>query len=283
MRAVITLTTDFGTVDTYVGAMKGVILGINPEATIVDICHDIEPQNLAQAAFLVSTAYPYYPPGSIHVVVVDPGVGSARRAILLATPSASFIAPDNGVLTHVLIESTPQAPEARRRGTAKTMAIGPGLQAFALTERRFWRPTVSSTFHGRDIFAPVAAHLSLGVPPSHFGGPLSSLTVIPLPQRKRRTAGMTGHIIHIDHFGNLITDIMGHDLPKEDVAIEVRGQRIQGLSPSYAEGGKLLALIGSSSRLEIAARNDSAAWQLGARTGDEVRVVQSRPGEQRRA
>ena len=282
MRAVITLTTDFGTIDTYVGAMKGVILGLNPEATIVDICHDIEPQNLAQAAFLMSTVYPYYPPGSIHVVVVDPEVGSARRAILLATPSAFFIAPDNGVLTYVLRESGPQAPKASRRGTPKTMAIGPGIQAFALTERRFWQPTASSTFHGRDIFAPVAAHLSLGVPPSHFGGALSSLTVIPLPQPKRRTGGVAGHIIHIDRFGNLITDIMGQDLPQGDIAIEVRGQRIEGLSSSYAEGDELLALIGSSGRLEIAARNDSAAWQLGARIGDEVRVVKSSPRGRRR-
>lgn len=281
MRAVITLTTDFGTLDTYVGAMKGVILGMNPEAIVVDICHDIEPQNLAQAAYLLSTAYPYYPPGSIHVVVVDPGVGSARRAILLVAPSAFFIAPDNGVLTYVLRELNRETPKGSRRGALKA-ELGPGLQAFSLTESRFWRPTVSSTFHGRDVFAPVAAHLSLGVPPSHFGEALSSLTVIPVPQPSRQAGAMIGHVIHIDRFGNLITDIGSHDLPGGDVAIEVRGRRIEGLSLSYAEGGELLAIIGSSDRLEIAARNDSAAWQLGARIGDEVQVVLVGPRSGRR-
>ncbi|HJX70178.1 MAG TPA: SAM-dependent chlorinase/fluorinase, partial [Dehalococcoidia bacterium] len=248
MGAIITLTTDFGTQDAYVAAMKGVILGINPGATLVDICHSIEPQNIAQAAFVIGTAYDYFPQDTIHVVIIDPGVGSQRRAIALKTPRAFFVAPDNGVLSYV-IGASPEEP-----------------QAVALTNPKFWRHPVSSTFHGRDIFAPVAAHLSLGVPLEEFGEVIPSLFAFPMPHPRMGANGeLIGHIIHIDHFGNLITNVKKEDLPSGKLCLEIAGQRIESLSTSYAAGDKLLAVLGSSGHLEIAAKNGSAAGLLGAK------------------
>lgn len=251
---IITLTTDFGLDDPYVAAMKGAILSINPRVTIVDICHTIKPQNIAQAAFILSTTYQYFPEGTIHVVVVDPGVGTERKALLLVTPSAFFLAPDNGVLSHIVEEAYE-------------------LEAIALTNPHFWLSSLSTTFHGRDIFAPVAAHLSLGVPPHEFGDPIPSIFTFPIPRPRAGEDGiLVGHILHIDRFGNLITDIKGDDLPKGRLFIEVCGHIIDGLSQSYAEGEELLAIIGSSQRLEVSVKNSSAARFLRAKMGDEVKV-----------
>jgi S-adenosylmethionine hydrolase len=263
MTPIITLTTDLGLTDAYVSAMKGVVLGINPEAKLVDICHTIKPQNIAQAAFVLSRAYPFFPQGTIHVVVVDPGVGTERRAIILRTKLASFIAPDNGVLSYVIQQSS-------------------AWEAVAITKPRFWLPTVSPTFHGRDIFAPVAARLSMGLSLAGFGDVVTSVTTLPLPQPYQVADGsMVGHIVHIDSFGNLITDIKSSDLPqaKQAVTIEVGGQLISGLSRTYAEGSGLLALIGSDGYLEIAVKEGSASAVLSARVGDEVIVKQLSSGE----
>ena len=255
MAAIITLTTDFGAQDAYVATMKGVILDINPEVTIVDICHSIEPQNIAQAAFIISTAYDYFPRDTIHVVIVDPGVGSQRKAIILKTQNALFVAPDNGVLSYI-ISASPEEP-----------------QAVELTNPKFWRHPVSSTFHGRDIFAPVAAHLSLGVPLEEFGQAITSLSTFPMPHPQTVAKGkLLGHILHIDRFGNLITDVVKEDLPQGNLSVEIAGRQIEGLSISYAEGDELLALLGSSGHLEVALKNGSAASLLGARIGDEVRI-----------
>ena len=256
MVPIITLTTDLGLTDAYVAAMKGVILGINPEAKLVDICHTIKPQNIPQAAFVLSQAYPFFPEGTIHVVVVDPGVGTRRRAIILKTKLATFIAPDNGVLSHVIQQSL-------------------AWEAVAITKPRFWRPKVSPTFHGRDIFAPVAAWLSLGFPLTDFGEVITSVTVLPLPQPYQAADGsIVGHIIHIDSFGNLITDLKGDDLPqaKQGVTIEVGNHLISGLSRTYAEGSGLLALIGSDGYLEIALKDGNASALLDAEVGDEVKI-----------
>jgi len=260
MAPIITLTTDLGLTDAYVAEMKGVILGINPEAKLVDICHTIKPQNVAQAAFVLSRAYPFFPEGAIHVVVVDPGVGTRRRAIILRTKSASFVAPDNGVLSYVIGQSS-------------------AWEAVAITQPRFWRPTVSPTFHGRDIFAPVAARLSLGLPLTDFGEVITSVTMLPLPQPYQAVDGsIVGHVIHIDSFGNLITDVSSDNLPKgkRGLTIEVGGQLISGLSHTYAEGKGLLALIGSDGYLEIAVKDGNASAVLSAKVGDEVRIRQSR-------
>ena len=256
MAPIITLTSDLGLTDAYVAAMKGVILSINPEAKLVDICHTIKPQNIIQAGFVLSRAYPFFPQGTIHVAVVDPGVGTQRRAIILRTRSASFVAPDNGVLSYVIGQSS-------------------AWEAVAITQPQFWRPTVSPTFHGRDIFAPVAARLSLGLPLTDFGEVITSVTMLPLPQPYQAADGsMVGHVIHIDSFGNLITDINSDNLPKgkRGLTIEVGGQLISGLSRTYAEGKGLLALIGSDGYLEIAVKEGNASTVLSAKVGDEVRI-----------
>lgn len=276
MSPVITLTTDFGNMDAYVAAMKGVILSINPSVTIVDICHSIEPQNIAQAALMLNSASSYFPPGSIHIAVVDPGVGSKRRAVILETPRGLFLAPDNGILSYVIEGFLSEGISAQNKPCQKELPSG--LRAIVLTNPRYWRSPVSSTFHGRNIFAPVAAHLSLDMPPTEFGEETNSLLTFPIPHPMFTSeGGLVGHIIYIDHFGNLITDIKDQDLPKEDISIDVSSHRIHGLSSSYARGEGLLALIGSSSNLEIAMKNGNAARLLRAHMGDEVKIIKKRP------
>ncbi len=273
MSNVITLTTDFGTDDVYVATMKGVILSINPRVAIVDICHAIQPQNIAQAAFVLSTAYHYFPEGTIHIVVVDPGVGTERRAVLLVTPSAFFIAPDNGVLSYIIEEASLELEGQSSIGEGQRQ-LGHGLQAFALTNPHFWCYPVSATFHGRDIFAPVAAHLSSGIPVQDFGEPIDTLFTFPLPRPQIKEDGvLAGYVIHIDHFGNLITTFKQEDLPKGRIFIEVAGHIIEGISQSYAEASELLAIIGSSGNLEISLKNGNAARLLRAKIGNEVSIT----------
>ncbi len=271
MSGTVTLTTDFGTADGYVAAMKGVILGINPAAKLVDISHGIQAQNIPQAAFVLGTAYPYFPDGTVHLVVVDPGVGTARRAVILKTSRAYFVAPDNGVLSYVL----------RSAGKAGRVEKGPrylklpaGLEALAITRPRFWRQPVSATFHGRDIFAPVAARLALGVPPAEFGETVSGLTVLPWGGAYREAGELVGHIIHVDNFGNLITSIAAGDLPpnREEIGIEIGQRRIQGLSVTYEDRDGLLALVGSSGYLEIAVRGGNASALLEEEVGGKVKI-----------
>ena len=263
---IITLTTDFGLSDSYVGIMKGVILGIARNVTIVDITHQIAPQDIHQAAYIVQTFGAFFPPGTIHVVVVDPGVGSKRRRIILTTPNAVYVAPDNGVLTYVWREAITQWGMER-------------CAVYNLTEPRYWLPYVSSTFHGRDVFAPVAAHLALGVPPAQFGERCAEIVEAALEQPSLGRHGeLVGRIIHIDHFGNCVTNITLKHLREagigERMTAQLIGQRIEGLYRTYADVaiGALVALIGSSDHLEIAVRNGSAAQTLGAGIGDIVRV-----------
>ncbi len=273
MSAIITLTTDFGLTDGYVAAMKGVILSINPEAKLIDICHTIKPQNIAQAAFILSTAYQFFPCGTIHLVVVDPGVGTERKAIILRTPSADFVAPDNGVLSYVIHQASAQPVESD--ANQQQIELEPGLEAVAINKPQFWRSPVSSTFHGRDIFAPVAARLSLGFKPVDFGEPISSFTMLPLSFPHQAPDGsLVGHIIHIDNFGNLITDIRSENLPqtKPVLIIQIGSHLIRGLSHTYAEGKGLLALLGSSGYLEVSLNMGNASVFLDAEVGSEVRI-----------
>ncbi len=270
MAAIITLTTDFGLADSYVAAMKGVILSINPAARLVDVSHVIKPQNVRQAAFVLSTAYKSFPPGTIHLAVVDPGVGTGRRAVILRTPSADFIAPDNGVLSHII-----QPSVTPLESYGEQVKLGPGLEAVTISNPEFWRLPVSPTFHGRDIFAPVAAHLSLGRPLTAFGEAINSLTALPVLRPRQTAEGtISGHIQHIDNFGNLITDIRSSDLPRtgQPITIEVGNRRIHGVSSTYGEGKELQALIGSSDFLEVAWRDGNASVHLNASVGDEVRM-----------
>jgi len=276
-EAIITLTTDFGIDDAYVAAMKGVILDINPGATIVDISHSIEPQDIRQGAFVFSTAYTYFPQDTVHLVVVDPGVGGPRRAIILETANAIFVAPDNGVLSYVV-----QASTRKRISRATLMKLPPELQAFEITNSKYWHHPVSSTFHGRDIFAPVAAHISLGKPLNELGRAITSVNVFPLPRPQPDADGnLIGHVLHIDRFGNLITDITSQDLPSGKFRIEIAGRRIASLSQSYEPAQELLALIGSSGRLEIALKGGCASRLLGSKVGDELHLVSQRTSRNR--
>lgn len=253
---VISLLTDFGTRDGYVGIMRGVILRLNPAATVLDLCHNVLPQDVAGAAFILSTAYPYFAPDTIHVVVVDPGVGSKRRAIALRTERGTFVAPDNGVLSYVL-------------------AFEACLAMVALSNPEYWLTPVSRTFHGRDVFAPVAAHISLGVPLYDLGAPVDDPVQLPIPQPRLSSDGcIIGQVVHVDHFGNLITNVPHEMLPEGTrVGIGIAGRSIAGPEEAYAAAadGELLALIGSSGNLEVALRNGSAASALG--TGRDTEVV----------
>jgi S-adenosyl-L-methionine hydrolase (adenosine-forming) len=258
MNRIITLTTDFGLSDGFVGVMKGVILSIAPEAIIVDITHDIAPQDIRQGAFLFAASARYFPANAIHVVVVDPGVGSARRPIAIQVGENFFVAPDNGVLSLAL-------------GDAK-------IRAVHLNRPEFWLPRVSRTFHGRDIFAPIAAHLARGVPLESLGDAIDDYVRLDLPRATRDANGaITGTIIHIDRFGNLITNIgeeLFEGLDRAPLRVCIGEKMIQGIRQTYADGakGEAIALISSSWQLEIAVREGNAAAMLGVQIGERVVV-----------
>ncbi len=275
MSSVITLTTDFGLTDAYVGATKGAILSVNPDAVIVDITHSIEPQNIVQGAFVLNNAYRYFPKHSIHIAVVDPGVGSKRCGVILKTSSALFVAPDNGILSWVINELSLN-DDCSNQGSLPSakLLLGDGLEAVAVTDPRFWRQPVSATFHARDIFAPVAAGLSLGISIYEFGEKLNSLHVFPV-QRPfvGQDGSLSGHVIHVDHFGNLITDIRSTDLSRRNVVIEIAGYQIRGLMRYYKESDGLVAVLGSNGYLEISIPKRNACIYLGAKVGDKVTVV----------
>ncbi|MGQ9598094.1 MAG: SAM hydrolase/SAM-dependent halogenase family protein [Anaerolineae bacterium] len=258
-RPIIALTTDFGQADGYVGIMKVVILGICPEAALIDITHDIRPHAVRQAAYILSTVAPYFPPGTVHLVVVDPGVGSERRPIVIQTDRATYVAPDNGVLSLVL----------QQEPIRLAISLHP-------MDPWFYPPHISATFHGRDIFAPAAAHLACGVDPYTLGLPLTPADLVTLPsiQPQLSTEGVwQGEILHVDRFGNLITNfrLVSSDF-QSPVSIRVGKEQIERISRTYAdvEPGELLAYLGSSGYLEIAVREGNAAVRLGVTVGDPV-------------
>jgi S-adenosylmethionine hydrolase len=276
MSSIITLTTDFGYDDAYVAAVKGAILSINPDANVIDISHSIKPQNILQAAFILSVAYRYFPKQTIHMAIVDPGVGSERQGIILKTHSAIFVAPDNGILSYIIddLVSVENHALTEQSHDLKEMVFKKGLEAAAITDPRFWRHPVSSTFHGRDIFAPVAASLSLGISIYEFGEKINSLHVLPIPRPSLDSEGnLVGQILHVDRFGNLITNIKGNDLPGKNVVIEVAGYCIQGISDYYAQNKGVMAIMGSSGYLEVSLRDGSACDFLGTAVGDEIKVT----------
>jgi len=276
MSSIVTLTTDFGYDDAYVGAVKGAILSINPEANIIDISHSIKPQDILQAAFILSVAYRYFPKQTIHMAIVDPGVGSERQGIILKTPLAIFVAPDNGILSYIIDDlfSIESQPFTEQTHELNEVVFKKGLEAAAITDPRFWRHPVSSTFHGRDIFAPVAAGLSLGISLYEFGEKINSLHILPIPKPSLGTEGnLIGRVLHVDRFGTLITNIKSNDLPGKDVVIEVAGYCIQGISDYYAQKEGVMAIVGSSGYLEVSLRDGSACEFLGAIVGDEIKVT----------
>ena len=275
-RPIITLTTDFGMKDSYVGAMKGVILDIAPDATIVDVSHEVKRHNIHEAAYVLATASRFFPSHSIHIAVVDPGVGSARKPLALLTPRGTFVSPDNGTLTHVL-NSFGQVSHTTKAGAIPAYAkIPEGCVAYELDNPGFWLPRGTRTFHGRDIFAPSSAHLANGAEVTEMGAPVESIACLPGSAYSFDNGTVTGTIVHIDKYGNLITNIPSDALGNE-TEIHVLGRMIAGLSDSYQESiGGLLAIIGSQDTLEIAVGEGDARTFLNASVGDRVVVQPSR-------
>jgi S-adenosylmethionine hydrolase len=268
MAGPIVLLTDFGLADAYVGAMKGVILRVNPNATIVDLCHEVAPQAIEEGALLLAESYRYFPDDAVFVAVVDPGVGSERQAIALDTPGGTFLGPDNGILSLVAGEYGVLSGAGGRSSLAKSSVTG-----VTLTSSAYFLPRMSATFHGRDVFAPVAGHLSAGVPLAALGPPLADIAMLSSPAVERRGGQIVGRVRRVDRFGNAITDIGSTDLADLTLPIvEVVGQRIVGLSHHYAEKSGVLALLGSANLLEIAVNGGSAAATLGLKVGDPVVV-----------
>lgn len=257
----ITLTTDFGLQDGFVGAMKGVILGLCPAAQIVDITHEIPPQNVLAGALTLAGVFRFFPPGTIHLAVVDPGVGTARRPLAARLGDSFFVGPDNGLFT-------PIYEEAEKNGWP--------MEFIHLTNQQYFLPNVSPTFHGRDLFAPVAAHLAAGVPLADLGPALRDPLRIPLPRPERISGGWRGHVVAIDRFGNLATDLTADLLAgAADLLVRLGGVEVRGLQTAYGErpAGSLVALFDSQGRLEIAVVNGSAAARIGAGLGTIVEAV----------
>jgi len=253
---IITLTTDFGLADGYVGTMRGVILSIAPEAMLVDLSHEVPAQDVRAGAFVLYQAAIFFPPETLHVVVVDPGVGSQRRALAVRTSQGIFIAPDNGVLSYVL-------------------ATADVYEAVSLNNPAYQLPQISTTFHGRDVFAPAAAHLAAGVLLEKLGPRAISLVRLPLPQPETTSNGdLLVHIMHVDHFGNLILDATA-DQVHDKAILELEGRKIKGLSRTFADvaPGELLAYVGSSrDHVEVAVRDGDAAQELGMHAGDNILI-----------
>ncbi|MGA2741552.1 MAG: SAM-dependent chlorinase/fluorinase [Bryobacteraceae bacterium] len=255
----ITLTTDFGLSDHYVGAMKGVILGICPRARIVDISHGVGAFGIAEAAFTLSQAYPYFPRGTAHVVVVDPGVGTSRRPILAQAAGQYFVAPDNGVLSMMY---------AREKHKVR-----------AISNARYFLRPVSSTFHGRDVFSPVAAHLASGIAPARFGKPITDYLRLD-SDKPARTGRRTwsGAVLKVDRFGNLVTNFLAEDFPdldKRAFAMAAGPQRIGVFAHNYAErgSGEPFLILGSAGYYEISVGQASAAKILGCAAGAPLELT----------
>lgn len=259
MRPVIALLSDFGTRDHYVGTMKGVILGICPDATLVDISHDIAPHDVLEGALELAAAYKYFPSGTIFVAVVDPGVGSQRKGIAADTGEYRFVCPDNGLLTAVVREAAPK-------------------KVVELTERRYGRPTVSRTFEGRDRFAPAAAWLAKGIQLPALGRPAPDLYRLDIPQPVLEDEAIRGAVLRVDRFGNLITNVDRKAFEKfaRDTRVQIvaSGATVGRLVATYADiqSGEVCALFGSTDHLELAANAGSAASQLSLDRGAVVEV-----------
>ncbi|MDD5618515.1 MAG: SAM-dependent chlorinase/fluorinase [Candidatus Omnitrophica bacterium] len=256
---IITLMTDFGFKDNFVGVMKGVIFGINPSARVVDICHEILPQDIMGAAIALKTSYKYFPKDTVHVVVIDPGVGSGRLPILVKTKEYYFIGPDNGVLSLALEEE-------------KIEGI------ICLNNHEFNLMPISGTFHGRDIFAPVAAYLSKGISYQLFGKGVKKYKKIELPKPKLSKRRISGEVIYMDRFGNLFTNIT-EDLKGKikNPTVRIRNKTMKGIKKSYASAkpNTLVAVWDSSRFMEVAVNLGSAQNKLGANIGDKVEVINS--------
>ena len=262
---VITLMTDFGIKDGNVGVMKGVIWGICPTAQISDLSHVVQAQNIREAGYILARSVPYFPKGSIHVVVVDPGVGTQRRPMAAQIGDWFYVGPDNGTITSWL-------ERAEQEGWRS--------EFIELNHPQYWLENISHVFHGRDIFSPVAAHLANGVPLSELGSPFHDPVKLELPRPEKTEHGWRGELIHIDHFGNISTNIRIENLgdamkQKENISVRLVGVEITGMVDTFGERpvGDLVALIGSTGNLGIAVVNGNAQERLGTKVGDTVEVV----------
>lgn len=259
---IVTLLTDFGTADSFVGALKGALLNANPRAQVIDITHEIPPQDIEAGAFTLLAAFDAFPAGTVHLAVVDPGVGSSRRAVAVSIPGHLFVGPDNGVFGYIYERANP-------------------LRVFHITNDTFFRHPVSATFHGRDIFAPVAGALSRGVGAEELGPEVEDFVRLPFARPERDSAGaLVAAIIHVDRFGNCITNITRQDLTEESikrgVSLHVGDREIRSFRRFFADEGERVgepfAVWGSAGLLELAVFRDSAARVLGATRGQAVRV-----------
>ncbi|MDE2803425.1 MAG: SAM-dependent chlorinase/fluorinase [Chloroflexota bacterium] len=266
---VIALLTDFGLIDTYVGELKGAVLTVNSDTTIVDITHHVPPQGVDAGAFLLGNAADAFPSGTVFIAVVDPGVGSERRPLLVETPRAAFVGPDNGLFTRVVWPGTVDGP-----ATPVLASLPPGVRAWRLTNPAYWREHVSNTFHGRDVFAPVAAHYASGVAAGTLGERVDAIWRLPVPQPVAKDGVVTGEVVYVDHYGNLVTNIPASML-QPGAVVEVAGERIEGLSAHYDTGRAFVAIVGSHHTLEVAVPGGSAAETLGVGRGALMRVTGS--------
>jgi S-adenosyl-L-methionine hydrolase (adenosine-forming) len=259
-RPLITLLTDFGTRDAYVASMKGVILSLNRRALLVDISHEIPPQDIRAGALTLAAAAPYFPPGTIHLAVIDPGVGSHRRALAAYCEGHYWVGPDNG-LFHL------------------AFSHASFLTIVSLENPVYFRPQVTATFHGRDVFAPVAAHLSLGIDLSRFGPRISDPVSLDLPNPWFGRQTIRGEIVHIDRFGNLVSNVLASELldwlGEQGISLKVGSVTIQALARTYTDvaPGEFLALVGSHGFLEIACAMDNAGRRLSAGVGLPVEIT----------
>lgn len=258
--SIISLLTDFGLEDNFVAVMKAVILKINPQAQIIDICHGIKPQGILEAAFLLKSSFKYFPSDTVHLVVVDPAVGSRRKRLLVKTEDYFFIGPDNGVLSLTLKELRP-------------------LKIIEITNKRYFLKPVSDTFHGRDIFAPVSAYVSKGEDVQRFGKKIKTFKTMSLPPLRITKRELVGEVIHIDHFGNLISNIdkdaLENFIKNKRFKICIKDNTIDKLSHSYCQGQYLkpVALIDSFNYLEIAINCDSASDYLEVDKGEKIKII----------
>ena len=276
----IVLLTDFGSADWFVGTMKGVIASIAPKAQVIDLSHDIPPGDVKAGAFALLAAFRYFPRGSIFVAVVDPGVGGPRDAMLAEAHGYQFLGPDNGLLAYALAGGPPGTGGARSTTLKPVIAEGPAYRLRAIENPEYRLPVTSATFHGRDVFAPAAAHLSLGKTPGSFGRKKDTFVELPFPVPYMSKGSVTGEIVHIDRFGNAITNLTPRDLDalpqkvrKGGLAVKAKGKAFP-LAAFFAQAGngKPLALSGSSGFLELAIDNGNAARKFGLKRGDPVKV-----------
>lgn len=264
MSALITLTTDYGTRDAFAGSVKGVIYKINPQAMLVDITHEINPQDIWEAAFTLNTASGFFPRGTIHLAVVDPGVGSGRRGIVVVTENGYYVGPDNGIFSLIY-------QEAER------------LRVHHITSTHYYLANPGPTFHGRDIFAPVAAWLSKGIPAGHFGEEIADFVKLNVPVAKTGQNTIDGHVIHVDRFGNMITNIRYQHLrtlvpegsPEPNLKVTIMNREIRNLKKFYAEAaaGELGAIFNSNGYLEIFLFKQNARAALQSKRGEAVRLA----------